>query len=186
MKSKPIEIRDFRSPDAEACFRIRTEALIKLFYDEIGPDAVVAGINAYLPEKYIRMAETMPISVAVDGEAQIGFIASRFLEHNTIEILFLYIDLDYLRKGIGTQLVRYLESRVRKRHPEIERIIVDTAVPKYNQQFYEKIGYVEVGQSECQYPACSIKAVRLMKKLRSGAERVKSSCDPAFFKRPGK
>jgi GNAT superfamily N-acetyltransferase len=174
MKSKPIKIRDFRSPDAEACFRIRTEAFIKLFYDEIGPDAVVAGINAYLPEKYIRMAETMPIFVAVDNKEQIGFIAARFIEHNTIEILFLYIGLDYLRKGLGTQLVRYLENWVRKRHPEIERIMVDTAVPKYNRQFYEKIGYIEVGERECQYPACSIKAVRLMKKLASGAVGVTS------------
>jgi ribosomal protein S18 acetylase RimI-like enzyme len=166
MKSKPMEIRDFEPADAEACFRIRAEAFIKLFYDEIGPDGVVAGINAYLPGKYIYMAETMPIFVAVDGKEQIGFIASRFVECNTIEILFLYIRLDYLRMGIGTQLVRYLENWVIKQHPEIERIIVDTAVPKYNQKFYEKIGYSKVGESECQYPDVSIKAVRLMKELR--------------------
>jgi len=165
-KSKPVKIRDFKSADAEACFRIRAEAFIKLFYNEIGPDAVVTGINAYMPKKYIQMARTMPIFVAVDGEAQIGFIASRFVEHATIEILFLYISLDYLRMGIGSQLVRYLENWVRKQHPEIERIIIDTAIPKYNQKFYEKIGYSKVGESECQYSDGSIKAVRLMKELR--------------------
>ena len=166
MKSKQIQIRDFRSPDAEACFRIRAEAFIKLFYNEIGPDGVVTGINAYLPGKYIHMAKTMPIFVAVDGKVQIGFIASRFVEHATIEILFLYIKLDYLRKGIGTQLVRHLEDWIRKQHPEIERIIVNTAVPKYNQNFYEKVGYSKLGESECSYPAGSIRAVRLMKELR--------------------
>jgi GNAT superfamily N-acetyltransferase len=166
MKSKPIEIRSFESSDAESCFRIRSEAFIKLFYDEIGPDSVVAGINAYLPEKYIQMAETMPIFMAVDGEAQIGFIAARFVEHATIEILFLYIRLDYLRKGIGSQLIGYLENWVRKHHPQIERIIVDTAVPKYNQMFYEKCGYSKIGESECQYPEGSVKAIRLMKNLR--------------------
>jgi len=50
MKSKPTEIRDFEPADAEACFRIRAEAFIKLFYDEIGPDGVVAGINAICQE----------------------------------------------------------------------------------------------------------------------------------------
>jgi GNAT superfamily N-acetyltransferase len=161
-----IEIREFKSSDAEACFRIRAKAFIKLFYNEIGPDGVVAGINAYLPGKYIQIAETLPIFVAVDGETQIGFIASRFSEPTSIEILFLYIRLDYLRKGIGSKLVSYLESWIRKHHPEIERILVDTAVPKYNQKFYEKIGFSKVGESECQYPEFSIKAVRLIKELK--------------------
>ncbi len=166
MKLKPIEIRRFESSDAEACFRIRAEAFIKLFYDEIGPNGVAAGINAYLPGKYIQMAETMPIFVAVDGETQIGFIAARFVGSATIEILFLYIRLDYLRKGIGSQLIGHLENWVRKHHPQIERIIVDTAVPKYNQMFYEKCGYSKIGESECQYPEGSVKAIRLMKKLK--------------------
>ena len=165
MKSKLIEIRNFESSDAETCFRIRVEAFVKLFYDEIGPDGVVKGINAYLPIKYIQMDETIPIFVAVDSKAQIGFIASRFIDRTTIEILFLYIRLDYLRKGIGTKLVRYLEDWIRKQHPEINRIIVDTAVPKYNQKFYKQIGYSIVGESECQYPDGSLKAIRLTKEL---------------------
>jgi GNAT superfamily N-acetyltransferase len=165
MKSKPVEIRYFKPSDAETCFRIRVEAFVKLFYDEIGSDGVVKGINAYLPITYIQMSETMPIFVAVDGRVQIGFIASRFVDHTTMEILFLYIRLDYLRKGIGTQLVRYLEDWIRKQHPAIERIIVDTAVPKYNQKFYEKIGYSIAGESECQYPDGSLRAIRLIKEL---------------------
>lgn len=165
IKLKPVEIRRFESSDAEACFRIRAEAFIKLFYDEIGPDGVAAGINAYLPGKYIQMAKTMPIFMAIDGATQIGFITASFIEPVTIEILFLYIRLDYLRKGIGSQLIRYLENWVRKHHPQIERIIVDTAVPKYNQMFYEKCGYSKIGESQCQYPEGSVKAIRLMKKL---------------------
>jgi len=165
MESPSIQIRKFIPSDAEACFRIRTEAFIKLFYDEIGPDAVTAGINAYMPDKYVHLAETIPIFVALDGNTPIGFIASRLVERAIIEILFLYINLDYLRRGIGARLVRYLESWANKRHPEVGRIIVDTAVPQYNQKFYEKIGYSTVGKSTCQYPDDTIKAVRLMKKL---------------------
>jgi len=163
VKKGPIKIKEFQPSDAEACFRIRSEAFIKLFYDEIGADGVAAGINAYLPKKYIQVAESMPIFIADDGQEQIGFIASRFIQNATIEILFLYIRLDYLRKGIGGLLVKYLENWIAKHHPEIKQIIVDTAVPKYNQIFYEKMGYSEIGESVCHYPDGSVSAVRLMK-----------------------
>ncbi|MBT4267374.1 MAG: GNAT family N-acetyltransferase [Deltaproteobacteria bacterium] len=162
---KSFKIREFEPMDAEHCFRIRTSAFIKLFYDEIGPDAVTTGINAYLPEKYIQMAATLPIFVAVSDQTQIGYIAPRALDLHVIEILFLYIRLDSLGKGIGTELVRYLEDWIRKQQTEIRQIVVDTAVPKFNQTFYEKIGYLEAGKSNCQYPDGSIKAVRLVKNL---------------------
>ncbi len=165
MKTKRTEIRNFQPSDAEACFRIRSEAFIKLFYSEIGPDGVAAGINAYLPGKYIEMAKSMPIFVAVNDEEQVGFIASRFIENTTIEILFCYIKLDYLRKGIGTKLLRYLEEWIIQNHPEIRRMVVDTAVPRYNQKFYEKAGYLKAGDSKCQYPDRSVTAVRLVKEL---------------------
>ena len=68
----------------------------------------------------------------------------------------LYIDLGYLRKGIGAQPVRYLENWVRKQHPEIEWIMVDTAFSKYNKQLYEKNGYVKDrgnshGKEKCRF-----------------------------------
>jgi len=164
-KSKPTEIRKFKPSDAEDCFRIRAEAFIKLFYEEIGADGVVSGINAYMPNKYIPLADAGVIFVTVDGQTQIGFIASRFVENTAIEILFLYIRLDSLGRGVGTGLACYLEDWVRKNHPEIDQIVVDTAVPKYNQKFYEKIGYSKVGESECQYPDGPVRAVRLIKRL---------------------
>lgn len=151
--------------DAEACFRIRAEAFIKIFYDEIGPEGVAAGINAYMPSKYVFMSETMPMFVAVNDETPIGFITLRFLEDSEIEILFLYIQLDCLGKGIGAGLVRYAEDWIRKQYPETSRIVLDTAVPKYNQKFYEKIGYTKAGESMCQYPDGPVKAIRLKKEL---------------------
>jgi ribosomal protein S18 acetylase RimI-like enzyme len=165
MKTKRTKIRNFQPSDAEACFRIRSEAFIKLFYSEIGPDGVTAGINGYLPAKYIEMAKSMPIFVAVNDEELVGFIASRLIDKTTMEILFFYIKIDYLRKGIGTKLLRYLEEWIIQNHPEIRRIFVDTAVPRCNQKFYEKAGYVKAGYSKCRYPDGSVAAVRLVKEL---------------------
>jgi GNAT superfamily N-acetyltransferase len=160
-----IEIKRFWPSDAEDCFRIRASAFIKLFYDEIGSDAVAKGVNAFMPADYIRFAEKQPVFVAFEDLTPVGFIAARFIDQSTIEILFLYVHLDFLGKGIGTMLISHFESWLGKHHKRLQQILVDTAVPKYNQRFYEKIGYSKVGNSECQYPDGSISAVRLAKKL---------------------
>ncbi len=165
MELNSIKIRKFKASDAEDCFRIRAESFVKLFYEEIGPDGVVLGINTYMPSKFIELAELAPFFVAVDKRTQLGFIASRFLNKTEIEILFLYVKLDLLGRGLGKSLVFYFEDWIQKNHPEIKRIIVDTAVPKYNQKFYEKIGYLKSGESECHYSDGSISSVRLIKRL---------------------
>ena len=77
MKSNSIKIRKFKASDAEDCFRIRAEAFVKLFYEEIGSDGVILGINSYMPDKFIELAELGPFFVAVDNQIPLGFIASR-------------------------------------------------------------------------------------------------------------
>lgn len=165
MKSNSIKIRQFKVSDAEACFKIRAEAFIKLFYKKIGQNGVVLGINTYMPSKFIELAALAPFFVAVNKQMQVGFIASRFLNDTEIEILFLYIKLDLLKRGLGKRLVFHLEDWIRKNKSEIKRIIVDTAVPQYNQKFYEKIGYTKLGKSECHYSGGSISSIRLIKSL---------------------
>jgi GNAT superfamily N-acetyltransferase len=164
MNSK-IEIRKFQPLDARDCFRIRASAFIKLFYDEIGSEAVTRGINAYMPGDFIQISENLPMFVAFENQSLVGFIAARSIEQSKIEILFLYVRLDTLGKGIGTMLAKHFESWVGQHASAVQQIVVDTAVPKYNQKFYERLGYAEVGDSECNYPAGSIRAVRLAKNL---------------------
>ncbi len=166
MSHEPYTIRGFRPDDAEACFRIRAEAFVKRFYAEIGPEGVVAGINAYLPSDYVRLAESSPTFVAVQEEVVIGFVTLCFVDDTTSRILFLYVRLDRTGEGIGSALVRFLEEYVRKEHPHIRQIVLNTAVPRYNQAFYERMGYVRRGESVCQYPDGPVTAIRLVKELR--------------------
>lgn len=160
-----ISVKPFERGDEEACFRIRSEAFIKLFYDSIGADGVVAGVNGYLPRQLEALSDAFPLSVAKDGEDVMGFLAARFVREEAIEILFLYVRSDAFRKGVGRLLVHHLEAQVAEQHPEVQQILVDTVVPQLNQRFYEKLGYVEVGQSLCRYPDRDIVAVRLSKQL---------------------
>jgi ribosomal protein S18 acetylase RimI-like enzyme len=166
MSHAPYTIRNFEPHDAEACFRIRTDAFVKLFYAEIGPQGVAAGINAYLPDDYVRLAKNSPTFIAVEDQEPVGFVTLRFVDGSTARILFLYVRLDRLGSGIGSALVGSLEDFVRKEHPQIERIVLNTAVPQYNQAFYERLGFVSSGESVVQYPDGPVTAVRLVKTLR--------------------
>lgn len=145
---------------------MRAGAFVQEFYGELGPKAVAAGINAYMPRDYVRMAETMPTFVAVDQQEPIGFVTVRFTDEATSEMLFLYVKLDRTGRGVGSELLRFAEQWVRKEHPQINQMVVDTAVPRYNQGFYEKLGYKPIGESECPFPDGPVRAVRLGKDLR--------------------
>ena len=163
--SDNIAIRPFKPEDAESCFRIRSEAFIREFYRELGPESVVAGVNAYMPKDYVSMSEKMSFFVAELESQPVGFCVIRLLDTTTAEIFLIYVQLDHLGKGIGTQLVRFSESFLKKRHPSILEMMVDTVIPEYNQAFYEKLGFMSVGEHTYEFPGRSVLAVRLKKSL---------------------
>lgn len=164
--SSVIKLRPFTAADAEDCFRIRTEAFLQEFFYEQDPAVIAAGINAYLPSDYIRMSETAYACVATDEDRVIGFFVLKILDPATAELMLLYLASGYKGKGIGTLLIDHMESWLGEYHPGVSQVELDTIVPGYNQKFYEKMGYVEDGESELRYPGMTVKAVRMAKKLR--------------------
>lgn len=166
MVSDLVEIRSFMTSDADECVQMRAEAFRRLFFQHIAPELINTAINAYKPDKFIETAAHNPFFVATRNQEPVGFIGSQFLGKNTIEILFLYVKLDHLKKGIGSKLIRFWEDWLQKNNPEIDRIIVKTIIPDYNQRFYEKHGFKKSGTSFCRYQAGQIEALCLMKKLK--------------------
>lgn len=162
---KEVEIRPFEAEDAEDCFRIRTEAFIKLFYDKIGLGGVVAAVNDYLPSSYVKMAQDNPCFVATKAETPIAFVMSK-LEDDKIEIIFFYVKLDYSKQGIGKKLFNYFEEYVKENLPNVNEINLKTAFSEHNKGFYEKIGFHEIGESSCIYSGLEIEAVELVKRIK--------------------
>jgi GNAT superfamily N-acetyltransferase len=160
-----IRIRPFEPGDADSCFRIRAEAFVRVFYDEIGAEEASAGLNAYMPADYVRMAEAMDWFVAQDTVEPVGFSAIRNLDEATAELLFLYVRLSHTGRGIGTRLLRFTEERLREAHPEVSTLVLDTIVPGYNRGFYERMGFSATGEGLCEYPGAKIRCVRLAKGL---------------------
>ena len=58
-----MNIRKFKSDDAEICFRLRSNAFIRKFHNELSLQEIASAVNAYMPIDYIRMAAEMPFFI---------------------------------------------------------------------------------------------------------------------------
>jgi len=161
-----LSIRHFEAADGPFCHALRREAFLKVFSRDLEDREVQAGAEAFDPEEFGRMIGKLESFVVTDGTEPVGFCTIRYPEEGTAEILYVYVDLARLGEGIGSMLVRHAEHLIRENHPEITSIVLDTAVPGYNQAFYEHLGYTQHGHTVCRYPAGEVRAVRLMKDVR--------------------
>jgi len=103
-----INIRYFEARDAETCFKIRSAAFIQKFYDELGACATSAGVNAFMPDDYVRMARTSPFFVAEDADRVIGFFAIHRKDKRVAEIPLIYIELNQLGRKIGRIFMEHI------------------------------------------------------------------------------
>lgn len=163
--TEPIGIRPCAPEEIDACLRLRAEAFIQIFHAEIGLQAVAAGVTAYPPGRMSALMEEMPCPVATLEERVIGFLLPRRLDATTVEIAMLYVDLDHVRRGIGTRLLHHLEIWLREHEPTVTRLVLDTVIPRYNQAFYERLGFAATGRSCCAYHCLRVPAIRLEKPL---------------------
>jgi GNAT superfamily N-acetyltransferase len=160
-----IHIRCFERPDAEVCFKIRSAAFIQKFYSELGARATSAGVSAFMPDDYVRMAQTTPFFVAEAAGGIIGFFTIERKDRARAEIPLIYIDLGHLGKKIGRTFIEYIEHWVTANWPDVTTLIVDTVIPEYNRGFYQKVGFLPAGKASCRFPAMDVPALRLEKKL---------------------
>lgn len=78
-----------------------------------------------------------------DGEACIGGIALRDLGRGHFHLGRIFLDPAYHNQGIGTQAMRFIEEA----YPAATRWTLNTpAWAVRNRHFYEKLGYVQVGE----------------------------------------
>ena len=68
-----MNIRKFKPDDAEICFRLRSNAFIQKFHNELSLQEIASAVNAYMPVDYIRMAEEMPFFIVEENDRIFGF-----------------------------------------------------------------------------------------------------------------
>ena len=161
-----MKIRPFRPDDAESCFRLRSNAFIQKFYGELTPEEIAAAVNAYMPDDFIRMARKNPCFIVEEDGNPIGFFNLRRKDKITAEIPLIYLDLDRLGQGFGTACIEYMEKWLWENWLEVNTLLVDTVIPKYNGGFYKKVGFKPSGFTYCEFLGKKLKALRLLKKIR--------------------
>ena len=153
-----LQIRAFAPDDAEFCFKIRTRAYIMAFYDELGPHAVAAAVNAYMPSDYIGMADKHAFFVLEDAGTRVGFYTLRRLDQRTAEIPLIYLELDQTGRGIGSWCMQSIEAWLASHWPDVSTLIVETIIPHYNGNFYRRMGFTPVAETKCHFPDGDVKA----------------------------
>jgi GNAT superfamily N-acetyltransferase len=177
-----VKLRPFCPTDADICFRLRADAYVNEFYGELGAEAVMAAIAAFLPQDYVNMARngairvaecaqpetaTAPDKAAVHAAEVAGFCVVRRLAEETGEVFLIYVRRDFQRRGIGRLLLRWAEEWLHRELPGLKEIVIDTVIPNYNQRFYERMGYAVRSREPHAFPGRTVEAVRLVKQIGS-------------------
>ena len=156
---------DFKASDAEFCFRTRSNAFLNKFHNELSKEEIAVCIHAYQPNDYIKIAKDMPHFIVEDKGSSVGFFNLKRKDKITAELPMIYIDLEFLGRGIGSACISYLEKWIVTNWSEVKTLIVDTIIPEYNSGFYKKAGFVPAGESFCEFQGLKVKALRMKKNL---------------------
>ena len=125
-----------------------TQIQITSFNDE---SRIYAGIDVGGPPGYDKVdtllrkiAEDETYKIVDDGKIIGGLVVYDYGDgHYHLDLLF--IETSYHNRGIGTQAMHFIEQAF----PDAKKWTLNT--PAYavrNQHFYEKLGYVKVGEQE--------------------------------------
>lgn len=128
--------------DAEILVKVQISAF---HYDAlIYPGVEIGGPPGYdsVDSALRKMQEADYYKIIADGQI-IGGIVVFDLGESHFHLDLLYIDPDYHNRGVGTQAMQFIEQT----YPARKWTLDTPAYAIRNQHFYEKFGYVKVGES---------------------------------------
>ena len=161
-----MKFRRLAPEDARYCIELRKRAFTDLFQDQLQPDEIAAAANAYQPDDFIVMAAKGPFYIVEEMGYRAGFFYLRRRGSATAELCLIYIDPRFHRRGIGRGCIRYMDKWVSSHWKEVDTLTVDTVIPGYNADFYQKAEYTPLKQTFCKLAGMRVKALRLSKRLK--------------------
>ena len=93
--------------DVEAIAVVHAAAIRQACAEVYEPNQIHAWLSGKTREGYLRAVVERPVFVAVHDEGVIGFSE---LEPKTAEICAVYVHPDFLRRRVGSELLRAVES----------------------------------------------------------------------------
>ena len=125
--------------------------LIKNVYDEfVAPDYTEEGNSVFCdwiaPAKIAgRQKDRLSLWVAIDAEKIVGMIEIR--NENIVTLLF--VDKNYMRRGIARQLFDKARTECLRKNPELDKFCVHAS--PYSIPAYEKLGFKATDEMQEQY-----------------------------------
>lgn len=139
-KESSFRIRKAREEDWEDAMELAFRTFLKYEADEYGPEGI-RNFSDFITDQALKkmfLKGNYLLFLAVDGEKIIGLISMRSGNH----ISLLFVDEEYHRKGVGTALVRCLQSYM-LHHTAFDKMTVNAA--PYGIPFYHRIGFRDTG-----------------------------------------
>jgi len=139
-----VRFQKARPEDAE----ILTEVQVRTFDNDARrfavPSAVRGGPPGYDSVAWqLQMMKEGIYYKILAGDQIIGGFILFDMKHRHFNLGRIFVDPDWQNQGIGTQAIEFME----KAFPYVKKWSLDTpAWAHRNQHFYEKMGYVRVGE----------------------------------------
>jgi len=148
-----IKIRKFRPGDVEECGKIATENVVMLFQDIQSPVATWDYIRNHYPSNFLKSCmkskRGREVWVVEDIKTKeiLGYVrferAKRKKRTGHIGNLFTRYELR--GKGIGAELTKFAEERIKKKF-KANKIQLYSVYISPTIKFYEKMGYEQKGK----------------------------------------
>lgn len=135
-----FHIRKAQVSDWEPAMELAFRVFLKYEAMEYGPEGIKSFAEFVTDEmlKKLFLQGNYHLFVAVEEENIIGLISLRSGNH----ISLLFVDSDYHRCGVGTSLIKYLQSYLLM-HTKHQKMTVNAA--PYGIPFYHKLGFKDTG-----------------------------------------
>jgi len=155
-----IKIRKFKPRDAEECGMIATENEIKLFGKIQPSDVTWNFVKNMFPSKFLKSCRKKgrQTYVAESNGKIVGYTKFSKKEKRG-HVTHLFADCDLRGKGIGSKLLEFVESKLKKMN--LKKIGLNSAYFKPTIKFYEKMGYTKIRNSSVH----GIRVIYMEKKL---------------------
>lgn len=134
-----FEIRKVNSNEVDEALDLALEVFMEFEAPDYKPEGVETFKGFICDEKLILGFKQgiCPMYVACDNGEIIGLIGMR---ENKTHINLAFVKKEYHRKGVATDIFRYLLSDLRKENPALSEITLNSS--PYGLPFYLRLGFV--------------------------------------------
>jgi GNAT superfamily N-acetyltransferase len=134
-KKSSLHIRKFIPSDATSVSKLIIKALTEVNSKDYPQDIIQNLCDNFSPHNLIEKSQNRLMYIALENDRIVGTIslANKF-------ILSLFVDPTFHRRGIGTELLQYIETIAREMNYQM--VNVPSSITAYD--FYKRQGYQTV------------------------------------------